>query len=125
MTTTSQPSASELTRGAPAFRPDVDISERADELLLRADVPGARAEAIDIHYENGTLTVQARVQPRQPENTTWLVREYRTGDWRRSFELSETIDPAGIRAEYADGVLTLHLPKVQAARPRRIEVKAS
>jgi HSP20 family protein len=125
MTTSTLPAASELTRGAPAFRPDVDILERPDELLLRADVPGARADAIDVRYENGTLTLHARVEPRQGAETAWLRREYGTGDWRRSFELAESIDPARIRAEYADGVLTLHLPKVESARPRRIPVKSS
>jgi HSP20 family protein len=122
MTTSTLPAASELTRGAPAYRPDVDILEQGDELLLRADVPGARADAIDVRYENGTLTLHARVEPRQDEATTWLLREYGTGDWHRSFELAETIDATGIRAEYADGVLTLHLPRVESARPRRIPV---
>lgn len=124
MNPSTLPAASEMTRGAPAFRPDVDILERDDELLLRADVPGSRAEAIDVKYENGTLTLHARVEGRPADGAGWLLREYRTGDWRRSFELAETIDPSGIRAEYAEGVLTLHLPKVQAARPRRIPIQA-
>ena len=116
---TSQP---EPTRSGPVFRPNVDILEKQDELVVLADVPGAKADAIDIEFENGTLTIHARVEPRQDENVQWLLREYETGDFLRTFRVSEDIDASKIHAEYADGVLTLHLPKSDASRPRKIPV---
>lgn len=115
----------EPTRTGPAFLPDVDILEGPEELRVVADVPGARGDAIDVRFEDGTLTVSARVEPRQPEETRWLLREYRAGDWHRSFRVDESIDAARIAAEFADGVLTLHLPKVAALKPRRVPVTST
>jgi HSP20 family protein len=118
-----RPSGAEPTRTAPAFLPDVDILERPDELLVLADVPGARDDAIDVRFEAGTLTLHARVEPREPADGRWLAREYQVGDWHRAFEISEAIDAGRISAEHADGVLTLHLPKVRALQPRRVPVR--
>ena len=113
----------ELTRCGCYYRPSVDILERPDELIVEADVPGATADQIDINFEEGMLTIDAKVKPRQPEDQEYLVREYGVGDYRRTFHVSEAIDPAKIVAEFSDGVLTLHLPKAEAARPRKIPVK--
>ena len=117
-----EPTPAEHTRCGCYYRPSVDILERADELLVRADVPGALGDDVDVDFEDGTLTIHARVKPRQ-EGTEFLVREYGVGDYYRTFHVSEAIDPEKITAEYADGVLTLHLPKAEVARPRKIEVK--
>lgn len=106
------------------YRPNVDIVETAQELTLHADMPGAEAKSIDVRFENGTLTITGRVRPRQEEETCFLAREYGVGSFRRSFEVSEAIDASKITAEYAQGVLTLHLPKVEAVKPRKILVLA-
>jgi len=87
-------------------------------------VPGTTVENIGVDFEDGALTIHAKVEPRQEENTEFLVREYGVGDYYRTFRVSEAIDSAKISAEYADGVLTLHLPKAEATKPRKIEVKA-
>ena len=108
-------STPEPTHCGCGFIPNVDILENDTELLLLADVPGAQAGDIDIDYEHGRLTIQARVTPRQTGNgTRYLMCEYGVGDYRRSFEVGEGIDADKIHAEIADGVLTLHLPKTQA-----------
>ncbi|MGD2215581.1 MAG: Hsp20/alpha crystallin family protein [Gemmatimonadales bacterium] len=114
----------EPTRGALQFRPVVDILELGDELRVLADVPGAKAEDIDINFEKGVLTIHARVQPRQSGDVNYLLREYGVGDFHRVFEVSESIDAERITAEHADGVLVLHLPKAEKARARRIEVRS-
>jgi len=115
----------ELTRGGPYYRPNVDIYEQADELVVLADVPGAKNDQIDIQFEDGSLTIHARVARRQQTETEFVRREYGIGDFYRTFRVSEQVDPARISAEYAAGVLTLHLPKVEAVKPRKIRVKAT
>jgi HSP20 family protein len=115
----------ERTRGGRVFSPSVDILENKDELLLLADVPGAKPENIDIQCENGELAIHVRVDPRQQAMSGHCVGcEYGVGDFHRSFQLGETIDNAKIHADVKNGVLTVHLPKAEAAKPRKIAVKS-
>jgi len=122
-TPASEVTPAERTRSGCYFQPHVDIIERADELTVLADVPGAAADGIDLDFEDGTLTIHAKVPPRN-ENVDFLVREYAVGDFYREFRVNETIDVGRISADLSDGVLTLHLPKVEAAKPRKITVKS-
>ncbi len=116
--------ATEHTRSGQFYRPNVDILERADELLVLADLPGAKKDQIDIDFEKGVLTLRAAVPLRQSKDQQYLVHEYGVGDYYRTFKIGETIDPKGIAAEYANGVLTLHLPKAESLKPRKIAVTA-
>lgn len=118
----TEPSA-ERTRSGYYYRPNVDILEKTDELVVVADVPGTTPQGIDIDFDNGELTIHARVPPRN-EDVEFLLHEYGVGDYFRTFRVSEAIDASRITAEYADGVLTLHLPKAEAAKPRKIPVRA-
>lgn len=121
---TTAPQEPERTRSAKTYRPDVDIVENGDEILLRADVPGAAAGDIDVEFENGNLSLCARVAPRHPETGRhYLLREFGVGDFVRTFQIGDTIDAQRITAEVAAGVLTLHLPKTSAAKLRKIAVK--
>ena len=122
--TADEVTSAEHTRCGCYYRPSVDILEKADELVVLADVPGTTVDDIDIDFEDGTLTIHAKVKPRQAEGTEYLVHEYGVGDYYRTFHVSEAVDPGKITAEYADGVLTLHLPKAEVARPRKIDVKS-
>lgn len=116
---------SERTRAGRMFRPNVDIVETADELTVLADLPGATTESIDINFENGLLTLHARIPERRADSAGFLLREYGVGDFYRTFEVSEAVDANRISAEYRNGVLTLHLPKAEAVKPRKIAVSAS
>lgn len=107
------------------YVPNVDIIERPEELLLLVDLPGVTSEDIDVDYERGELRLEAHVKPRQAPDTRYLLREYGVGPFARTFQVGEGIDAAKIHAEMADGVLTLHLPKAEEARPRKIKVKAA
>lgn len=101
--------------------PPVDVYENADELLLVADLPGARSDGIDVQLENGQLTIHAK---RSDEATgTPLATEYRTRDYFRSFSVPQGIDASKIGAQFTAGVLHLHLPKSESLKPRRIDVK--
>ncbi len=114
----------ETTRGGPFYRPDCDIIERPDELLVVADVPGAKGPEIDVKFEDGLLTIHAPVEARQETEEQWFLQEYGVGDYHRTFQVSESIDAGKIAANYAEGVLTLRLPKAEAVKPRRIAVQA-
>jgi len=118
------PSETERTRTGNVYRPLVDILEEKDELTLVADLPGASGESIDIDFEDGVLTIQGKVDTRYQPEQQFLLVEYGLGDFYRTFRVSEQIDSSRIHAAYADGVLTVHLPKVEAAKPRKIEVRA-
>ncbi|MCC6125910.1 MAG: Hsp20/alpha crystallin family protein [Pirellulales bacterium] len=116
--------AAEHTRSGRFFRPHVDIVEKAEELLLLADVPGADGDAIDIRFEDGELTLHGKVEPRQGNDRRYLHQEYDVGDFYRTFQISEAIDAGKISADYGDGVLTLHLPKAESVKLRKIAVAA-
>lgn len=114
----------ERTRGGVTYSPRVDIAETENELLLYADLPGVAAEHLDVQFENRELTIQGKVAPRH-ENGQLAYSEYGVGDFHRTFTIGEQIDTTKISAELKNGVLTLHLPKVEEVKPRRIEVQAS
>ncbi len=118
-------SPAERTRNERTYVPAVDIFETKDELALLADMPGVKGDGISVSFEKGELSISAPVESRQPEGVSCLLAEYGTGGFFRSFQISEAIDASRISAEYKDGVLTLHLPKVEAIKPRKIAVKAS
>ena len=129
-TATEKPAEREIARteptwNRPQFRPNVDIAERPDELTLLADMPGSRAEDVDIQFDNGTLTLHGKVKDRESQETGYVLREYGVGDFHRTFQVSEIIDAARINADYQDGVLILHLPKTEAVKARKIAVKAN
>ena len=114
----------ERLRGGTYFTPRVDIVETDNELMLFADLPGVRPEDVDLRYEQGELTLQGRCQPRQPERGS-LLNEYEVGDFYRAFQVHETIDASKISAEFKNGVLTVHLPKMEQAKPRQISVRGA
>ena len=113
----------ERTHGGTTYSPRIDIWETTEELVLYADMPGVAAENLDIQFENRELRIHGKVCPRH-ENINFLYGEYGIGDFYRTFTIGEAIDSEKISAELKDGVLTLHLPKSEAVKPRRIAVKA-
>ena len=130
MSTTTQVTKreQETVRGEPVragrtYIPPVDIIETDDKLILLADLPGVKAEDLDITYERGELTIHGKVQPRQEPGTQFLLREYGIGDFYRSFQIGEGLDPARFEAQLKDGVLTLTMPKTAELTPRKIAVK--
>jgi len=109
----------EMTRGGIFFTPRVDIYETADEVVLLCDMPGTRPADLEITFERGELSLYGKVAPR-PAAT--LCEEYSVGDFYRTFSIAPDIDSTRIAAEYADGVLSVHLPKQEQAKPKRIAV---
>jgi len=123
-TTGTEEGQHERTRTGQYYRPHVDILEKPDELLLVADMPGVSRDSIQIDFEDGVLKLEGKVAPRLPDGKNFLLVEYGIGDFYRTFRVSEQVDASRISAEYGNGVLTVHLPKVEAAKPRTIQVTA-
>lgn len=114
-------STAETTRGV-TLTPRVDVLETEQEILVIGDLPGVKQENLDIRFENGELTLHGRRTFANSDKTQFL-NEVESADYFRSFRISEKIDAEKIWAELKDGVLTLHLPKAEAAKPRKISVK--
>ena len=103
------------------FTPEVNIFETKDGYVLQADMPGVNKGGLEITLEANTLTIVGRKN--EPEFGAHPVyRESRDGDFRRGFELDPAIDTARISARVEQGILTLHLPKAEKVKPRKIQV---
>ena len=114
--------AREETRSSEKYiKPAVNIIETEEGLTLTADIPGAAKESLDVNVEKGILTISAtatRTMPGRPAYT-----EFELAPYYRQFTIPETLDHEKARAEYANGILTLRVPKAEVAKPRKIEVK--
>jgi HSP20 family protein len=105
---------SQPARPVREVRPLVDVYENADELLMRADMPGASAESVKIRVENSLLTLQA-----QRESADSTLQYY------RAFQVPDSVDPEGISAELKQGVLHVQLKKHERAKPRVIQIRSN
>ena len=115
----------EETRPGVVFTPAVDIFETDKDISVLADMPGVKAGDLNIDLHENVLTLDGEVNSPEGADEVDVIREYRTGKYRRQFTLSQVIDQSKIDAEMKDGVLRLRLPKIEAATPRKIAVKSS
>jgi HSP20 family protein len=120
-TTISQQNREETRAPERFLRPAVSIIEDEAGLLLTADLPGAVKQTLDIHVEKGILTISAPVSREMPGRP--IYSEFEWAPYYRQFQIPDLIDQAKVKAEFNNGVLTLRLPKAEAAKPRRIEVE--
>lgn len=103
--------------------PAVNIYESQDEYVLEAELPGWSRDQVDINFENNVLTLSGH-RDLQGDNRNWLRVEGLTGSFSRSFTISSSVDASRVEAEMKDGVLSIHLPKREEAKPRQIEIKS-
>jgi HSP20 family protein len=101
--------------------PEVNIFETKDGYVLQAEMAGVSKDGLDITVEGNELTIHGRRSDAKPEGET-LWRESIATDYRRVFELDPAIDTAKIDAKVDQGVLTVHLPKSERVRPRKVTV---
>jgi len=107
--------------------PLVDVFEDSQEILLVADVPGATRDGIDVHVDNGQVSITAHrgtSSVADRENLAPIQTEVRTYDYHRVFAVPVGIDPTKIEAELSAGILKVRFPKSEALKPRQIAVKA-
>ncbi|MBN2549084.1 MAG: Hsp20/alpha crystallin family protein [Anaerolineales bacterium] len=118
------PDSTERTRECPCFVPRADIYELEDKLVIVTDVPGVNESSVDITLEKNILTINAYIEMDDLQGYSAAYAEYETGDYQRSFRLSEEVDQANIQAEIKNGVLRVYLPKAPEAQARKISVRA-
>ena len=114
----------EQTKPGPVFTPSVDIFETEKAITLLVDMPGVKANELNVDLRDDTLTLTGDVLPNVEAPGEKIYAEYETGRFYRQFSLSELIVQEKIDAKLSDGVLRLTLPKVEKATPRRIPVQA-
>lgn len=114
----------EETRSSERYvKPAVDILETDEGLTLFADIPGATKDTLDINVEKGVLTVSAPVLLNMPGRV--IYTEFEFANYYRQFSIPEVLDHEKAKAELTNGVLKLGVPLADAAKPRKIEVKAA
>jgi len=101
----------------------VDVAETDDTVRVRASIPGVKPEDLQVTIQGNMLTIGGESKAEEEkEGEQWLVREHRYGEFRRTVELPAAVDADAAEARCEHGVLTLTLPKLQAAQPRRINI---
>jgi HSP20 family protein len=114
--------------------PDVDVKETKTEYTLEMELPGRTEKDVNIELDHGTLTISSVQEKKHGEDTAekntaaqdeaeWLIRERRTNAFSRSFTLPEDVNTEGIAASFKNGILTVFIPRAEAALPKRIAIE--
>ena len=110
------------------FVPSLDVVERADAYVISAELPGVDPNSVDISFENNTLTLSGTKQPsvvaQEKDELRVYTAERLSGAFERAVRLPEYVEGDKIEAAYTNGVLTITVPKAQAARARKISINA-
>lgn len=114
-------------RRSSVWVPPMDIAERADGLTIQVDLPGVRPADVELNFEQNVLTLRGTkpsvLDEKTDEEYRLHARERVSGAFERALRLPSHVDAERISAEFADGVLTITVPKAQAAMARRIEIR--
>lgn len=115
-----------FARDGNTFTPAVDIKENESEIRLELELAGMKPEDVEIIAENGVLTVRGekRSERKEGDETRYQVIERTYGTFMRTFQLPQGVDEDQIKADFDNGVLTLHIPKAALPQPKRIEIGA-
>jgi HSP20 family protein len=109
---------------AVAWMPRIDVKAKGDDMVVRAELPGIDPDAVEIEVTDGVLTIRGeRAVEDAREDEGWLIRESSYGSFERSIVLPEGVTTEGIRADYKDGILEIHVPKaLEAAKPKTTRI---
>lgn len=106
-----------------SWAPRIDVVETEDAFLFEFDIPGVEKDDIHVNLHDGVLTVSGEKQSRELSENDDVVRVERfTGHFYRSFSIPTALDDKKIEANYANGVLSLRLPKAEESKPRKIKI---
>ena len=113
------------TNGSSSWVPPMDVVETADEVLCHLEVPGLTRDDLEIRVQDNMLVISGEKKYHNDEQKEGGFRsiERRYGRFERSFTLPRTVDTSNVKARHENGVLTVVLPKMEASKPRRIEIE--
>lgn len=124
MTDTNIVKKDEAARQEAAMLPPVDVVEDAACITLYADLPGVPKDKLNVRVEADTLTIEGEVSLPLAQGMEASYAEVQLARYHRAFTLGQELDSSKAVAEFRNGVLKLHIPKAEHAKPRRIEVQA-
>jgi HSP20 family protein len=102
----------------------LDVIEKDDEFLVKASIPGINPDDLEITFTDNVLTIKGETKAEEEfKDANYHLRERRFGSFARSISLGSRIVADKIQANYENGVLTLHLPKAEEVKPKRITIK--
>jgi HSP20 family protein len=107
----------------PFVVPPVDVFENESGITLLADLPGVSRDRLGVRVDGDTLILEAIASTPEPQEMQLVYGEAQYPSYRRQFTLSRELDASRIEASLKDGVLTLAIPKLEEAKPRRVEVR--
>lgn len=105
--------------------PPVNIYDDGETFHVRAEIPGARKESLDITATGDTLTIRGERVVQSGREASYHRREREAGEFRRSVTLPVDVDTTRVQASYADGILEVKLPRAEAAKPRKVKIESA
>jgi HSP20 family protein len=112
------------SRQGPRLMP-IDLHREGDHYMLNADLPGIDPGSVDVDVDGQLLTIRAERTPRSEENVKWLAHERPSGSFLRQLNLGDGIDTEHISATYDNGVLSVMIPVVEKAKPRKVAIQSA
>lgn len=115
--------------GSPVWVPPMDVAERADAYLMYIELPGVDPSQVELHFEQNVLSIRgskgSSFDPKADGELRLHARERVNGSFERNVRLPEFVDGDHIEATFRNGLLSVVVPKAQAAQPRKIEIRAA
>jgi len=120
-----RPGEAERAQESAGWAPAMDVQESVDGYTIKASLPGVKPEDVNIQYKQGVLSISGSTSAEQTRDQgTFHIRERRSGRFSRTLNLPDVVDADRAQATFEHGVLELRMPKAEATKPRRIEVRA-
>ncbi len=118
------PSWGELTQPLERMAPRVDVIDRDDEVVIRAELPGVTKDDLDVSVDEHSITIKGSIRREEKkEEGEYYRAEIARGDFSRTIRLPSAVDAEKVEAKFRDGILELKMPKIAASKRQRIEIK--
>lgn len=104
--------------------PAMNVYDRGDSVMLTAEIPGVKADDLDLSVLNDSVTLKGQRKDAAADKDRYYRRERMTGSFNRTITLPDPVDPDSVKAEYTNGVLKVTMSKAEEAKAKKIQIKA-